>query len=383
MDAQAIETPITSLPLKRGPTRMDEIDQIVDLYYLEAVFGEPHDRKTNGAGSYCYIGTPYRCDLRGTEISDWVDRLSADVSRTFPTEEDFRIEFEGRSFRGCRDRSGISTEVALRRLPDTVPLLAELDFENKCVRKLLEATWLNNGGLVVISGLTGQGKTVVAGAAIRSRLEAWGGRAVTTEDPPELPLEGFWGHGSCRQLEVTYDERDPFKNGFAGAIRRAYRKLPATRPAILFVGEIRDSETATELLKAAINGMIVVCTVHAMDPVAAIRRIASLAEPVLGDAAAGLVSQALRLVVHNRLTLHAERPGWKRGQFTSSILLSDGEAHPVAATLREGRYAQLATLINFQAAHLKAADADNMSASDLLLKLGSRAPELQHQPGRK
>lgn len=354
---------------------VEDIDKIVDLYYLETITSPSVTRKQGGQGAYCFVGTPYRCDLRGTEIAEWVDRLAAQIAREYPTEEDFRVDFEGRSFRGCRDQSTGSTEVALRRMPSNVPSLTELDFENKCIRRLLEGSWLNNGGLVVICGLTGQGKTVVAGATIRTRLEAWGGRAVTTEDPPELPLEGLWGQGACRQLQVSYADADQNKNGFAGALRRAYRKLPATRPAILFVGEVRDEETASELIKAALNGMLVICTVHAMDQPSALRRIASLAEPVMGDSTNGLLGQALRLVVHNKLVLNPNKDGWKRGQFSCSIMVSDHESHPVAATIREGRWQQLGTLLTFQATHLRQAEMADLSASDLLTKIGSKAPE--------
>lgn len=362
---------------KHPTLAMGELDKIVDLYYLESITSQTVTRKRGGQGSYCFIGTPYRIDLRGTEIAEWVDRLAAQIEREYPTEEDFRVEFEGRSFRGCRDYSSGSSEVALRRMPSNVPALQELDFENKCVRKLLEGTWLNNGGLVVICGLTGQGKTVVAGSTVRTRLEAWGGRAVTTEDPPELPLEGLWGQGACRQIQVTYGETDSKKNGFAGALRRAYRKLPATRPAIMFVGEVRDEETAAELIKAALNGMLVICTVHAMDQTAALRRISSLAEPVLGESTNGLLAQALRLVVHNKLVLNPNKDGWKRGQFSCSIMVSDHESHPVASTIREGRWQQLGTLLTFQATHLRQAELADLSASDLLTKIGSKAPEYQ------
>lgn len=365
-------------PSNRGtPMGMEDLDKIVDLYYLESITSATVTRKRGGQGAYCFIGTPYRIDLRGTEVAEWVDRLAAQIEREYPTEEDFRVEFEGRSFRGCRDHSSGSSEVALRRMPSNVPALQELEFENKCVRKLLEGTWLNNGGLVVICGLTGQGKTVVAGSTIRTRLEAWGGRAVTTEDPPELPLEGLWGKGACRQIQVSYGDQDPNKNGFAGALRRAYRKLPATRPAILFVGEVRDEETAGELIKAALNGMLVICTVHAMDQSAALRRISSLAEPALGESTNGLLAQALRLVVHNKLVLNPNKDGWKRGQFSCSIMVSDHESHPVAATIREGRWQQLGTLLTFQSTHLRQAELADLSASDLLTKIGSKAPEYQ------
>lgn len=371
-----LETTEPTAPIA-APRTLDDLDRIVDLYYLEPVTGAPVETaRTGGQGAYVYYGPPQRADLRGTELADWVDRLQAKITEQFPAEEDFRIEFEGRTFRGCRDHSGLTTEVALRRLPKDVPLMSDLNFDHAASRLLLEAPWLNQGGLVMFCGLTGQGKTTLAGATVRTRLERYGGRCVTVEDPAELPLEGFFGEGACRQLQVNYTAADPWRRGFAGAMRRAYRKLPATRPAMLYVGEVRDNETAVELVKAALNGMLVITTIHAHDPIAAVTRLVTMAEQTLGDSASLLVGQALRLVMHHKLVLSSKSDGWKRGEFFGQLLYSDADNHPVANLIRTQRYAQLMQVQNFQMSHVRNAHRAGMSAGELMLEIGSKSPAM-------
>lgn len=356
------------------PTTLNDLDRVVDIYYLEPVTGAPvESERTGGQGAYVFYGPPTRADLRGTELAGWVDRLAAKINEEYPSAEDFRIEFEGRSFRGCRDFSGLTCEVALRRLPAQVPLLSDLTFDLDSVRGLLEAPWLDRGGLVLFCGLTGQGKTTVANAAVRSRLERYAGRCVTVEDPPELPMEGFFGQGACRQLQVDYTAADPWRRGFAGAMRRAYRKLPATRPAMLLVGEVRDNETAAELVKAALNGMLVFSTIHAHDAIAAVTRLVTMAEQTLGESASLLVGQALRMVVHNKLVLSAKADGWKRGEFFSQILFSDADNHPVANLIRTQRYPQLIQVQNFQMSHVRNAHRGGLSAGELMAEIGSKS----------
>lgn len=319
---------------------MADIEKIIDLYYYEEA---PIGFEPGGAGAYCYVGAAAAQPLAGTPAATWVDRLAAVIASRHPTEEDFRVEFDGRAFRACRcrDRDGGNTQVSLRRLPASTPRLDDLSITPSGVTKLLMAPVLNDGGLILFSGLTGQGKSTLASGTIRSRMEAFGGRGVSVEDVLEVPLEGVWGNGSFRQIRVDYDAQSR-SAGFAGAVRRAYRSLPATRPAMLYIGEVRDTETATEVVKAAANGMIVVTTIHAGSPVMAVMRLIGLAEAEMGEVAAMSVAQALRIVAQSSLVLRPDVTGWKRGTFDVQVLASDGPASPVAAQIARRQYAQMA-----------------------------------------
>lgn len=339
---------------KESPSLPDP-SQIIDLYgYLRVSAGDT--LKAWGAGSYCYIGQPTLIPLGGTALESWADGVLAAADAVSQGREDFLLVYDGMMYRGCRDEADRSVHVSLRRLPTSAPVLSDLQTDTPAMRRLLEGEWLNDGGLVMFAGLTGQGKTTWAGATIRSRLEQWGGRCVTVEDVTEMPLEGLWGPGSCRQMTVDYTHPDPQKRGFSGAMRRAYRSLPATRPAVLLVGEVRDTETAEEVVKAAANGMLVISTIHASDPVAAVMRLVSLSERAMGaEAALSNLGHGLRFVLHNQIRLNPTGKGWSRGRFSGTALVSSGHSAAVGHLIRSGKFNMLQSEIAFQAGHLAAA----------------------------
>ncbi|MCD9046776.1 ATPase, T2SS/T4P/T4SS family [Luteimonas sp. MHLX1A] len=339
---------------------------VIDLYI--------YDRRSLGPGwapsddAYFYTGCPTSVPVAGSPIASWVDRVATAAFSTPAGRADFRLELDGLSFRGMRCvQPSRPTQYALRQLPQVTPRLPDLSTNLPLIHELLMWDKLNEGGLVVLCGLTGQGKTTLASATVRSRLERFGGRCVTVEDICEAALEGIWGKGSCRQIEVDYDTANQVTHGFAGAVRRAYRSLPATRPAMLFIGEVRDGETAAEVVKAASNGMLVVTTVHSMDPASAIMRIADLAHAEMGDSALSALGQAVRLVVHQSLDLAPSGSGWSRGTVRCNALVCDGPSHPIANMIRERDYKHAAGIQSRQSIWLRQAG----SVSELLREIGS------------
>lgn len=362
------------------PTRMEFLDRITDIYFHEEVFVEGEEAPVaGGEGAYAFHGRSERLELTGTELAGWVDAVARHIREAHPTEEDFRITVQGVTWRCCRDRSDISTEISMRQITDRIPMLNDLVTDSPPLLAILEHPILNDGGLVVISGLTGSGKTTLCGAMLNARLRKFGGRCVSVEDPAELPLEGTYGGGVCRQMAVRYDDTlDSHRRGFAGAVRRAYRKFPAVRPAILYVGEVRDEETAVELLKASSNGMLVITTVHAEDPIAAITRIAGLASVKMGDGADVLLAQALRLSIHTQLEwLPVEREPagggrYKRARSRMTAVFSSGSSHAVAQNIRQRKYQQINQSIETQMGVLRRAAASGQPVAATLRDLGAQ-----------
>lgn len=352
------------------PHTLNDLDRVIDLYMYEDVRPGNPNLLPGGAGAICYYGLATCARLGGTELEAWVDRLGVHLAEHPALGEDFRVEFEGRIWRAMRDVSQRGTQISIRRLPTAAPALSDIRMTS-LVRDLLAASWLNDGGLVLLCGLTGQGKTTVAGATIRTRLEKFGGRCLGVEDVAEVPLEGLWGHGSCRQLAVDYTTEDPNRRGFAGAIRRAYRSMPATRPAILFVGEVRDAETATEVVKAAANGMLVITTAHSYDPASALLRLSSLAKATMGDAADIALAQAVRMVMHMSLRLRPDETGWTRGSYTPSLLFSDGPAHALANLIRKANYAGMADIMERQKGKIDQVSRKGGNVEELLAQLSA------------
>lgn len=352
------------------PTDIQHLDRVIDLFYYESA-ADGH--ALGGAGAFCYYGAPESALLAGTQLEGWVSDLFEHIRQAYPGKEDFRVSFRNTDWRACRDISATSTLIQLRRLPKATPLLKDLRMKEPSIRDLMLAPWLNDGGLLMFCGLTGQGKSTIAASTVRSRLEKYAGRCVVVEDVAELPLEGRHGSGTCRQIAADYDTPIPRLHGFPGAIRRAYRSYPAARPAILFIGEVRDVETAQEVVKAAANGMLVITTIHSFDPVAGLMRLLSLAEQGMGAAAGDAIAQALRMVVHHSLNLLPNQAGWGRGEFTASAIISDGPSHPIANLIRKGQYAQMGSVLMHQKTKCRLASQNNTPAGVLLRELGSQA----------
>ncbi len=185
---------------------------------------------------------------------------------------------------------------ALRHLPAQVPLLTALQGLTEPVLKvLMDPAHHEEGGIILVAGLTGSGKTTTVSAMIRSRLEAYSGYCHTVEDPPEFMLAGRWGGGLCTQSSVGGERT------FPRLIAQAMRAFPSGTPGMLFVGEIRDAASAEEALKIAANGNLVLTTIHSKDVMSAVQRLLMLAGGEDSPAACAQLSNALRYVQHQRL----------------------------------------------------------------------------------
>ncbi len=119
----------------------------------------------------------------------------------------------------------------------------------------------NRAGIFVVTGPTGSGKTTTMYAALRE-IATEDVNIMTVEDPVEYELPGL------TQIQV-----EP-KQGvtFASALRAILRQ----DPDVVFVGEIRDFETAEMAAQASLTGHLVLATMHTNDAVGAIRRFTDL-----------------------------------------------------------------------------------------------------------
>lgn len=116
-------------------------------------------------------------------------------------------------------------------------------------------------GLVVVNGPTGSGKTTTLYAALR-HLNASSRSIVTIEDPVEYQLEGITQGNVNPRAGIT----------FAVGLRSILRQ----DPDVIFVGEVRDHETATTAVEAALTGHLVLTSMHANDACSAITRLVEI-----------------------------------------------------------------------------------------------------------
>ena len=153
--------------------------------------------------------------------------------------------------------------------------------------KMLKAACQTDAGMVLVSGPTGSGKTTTLYTALRS-IDASARNVITIEDPVEYRLEGV--------TQTAVDTRAGMT--FAGLLTSMLRQ----DPDVIFVGEIRDTETAQTAMRAAMTGHLVFSTLHARDTVGSIFRLRDLGvEPYLiANAVTVCLSQRLVRVLCER-----------------------------------------------------------------------------------
>ena len=135
-------------------------------------------------------------------------------------------------------------------------------------------------GIVLVTGPTGSGKTTTLYSALSS-LNTPAVNIHTAEDPVEYNIDGL----VQTQIDFTMGYN------FAAALKAILRQ----DPNIIMVGEIRDFETASIAIKAALTGQLVFSTIHTNDAPGTINRLVDIGiKPFL-------VSSAIRTIMAQRL----------------------------------------------------------------------------------
>lgn len=157
--------------------------------------------------------------------------------------------------------------------------LADLGLQKKDA-ELVEQNIKKPWGMVLISGPAGSGKTTSLYAILKI-LNTRQVNIMTIEDPIEYDIEGV------NQLQVNAKTNLTFSEGLKAIVRQ--------NPDIIMVGEIRDEETASLAVNAAMTGHLVLSTFHANDAATALPRLEDMGvEPFL-------LTSTLNLVISQRL----------------------------------------------------------------------------------
>ncbi|MEQ1490085.1 MAG: ATPase, T2SS/T4P/T4SS family [Terricaulis sp.] len=174
---------------------------------------------------------------------------------------------------------GESIVVRLLGATHRIPELSELGPSASQRSLMLEAIGQPHG-LVLVTGPTGSGKTTTV-YRLLSHLNDGVRKIVTIEDPVEFDLPGVLQLGVRADIDLE----------FAAGLRSILRQ----DPDVIFVGEIRDAETAQTAVQAALTGHLVISTVHTNSALAAAARLIDLGvEPfLLADVLRTLVGQRL------------------------------------------------------------------------------------------
>ena len=169
------------------------------------------------------------------------------------------INNEQIDFRVSTFPTTLGEKVAIRVLDPSVGLKSfeELGLEKTNIQILKEAI-RKPYGLILITGPTGSGKTTTL-YAILNLLNKEGVNIVSLEDPAEYFIDGI--NQSQVKPQIGYD--------FAQGLRHVLRQ----DPDIIMVGEVRDSETASLVIHAALTGHIVLSTLHTNNVIGVVPRL--------------------------------------------------------------------------------------------------------------
>jgi twitching motility protein PilT len=176
--------------------------------------------------------------------------------------------------------------VAIRHIPLKIPTFEELRLPVESLKKLL----VNERGIILVTGITGSGKTSTLAAMVESLNQTWEAHIITIEDPIEFVF-------TDRKSIISQREVGSDTNTFVDALRAAMRQ----DPDIILVGEMRDLETTQAAITAAETGHLVFATMHTVNAVQTLSRIVDLYPPhqqaqvrmQLAETLKGIVSQRL------------------------------------------------------------------------------------------
>jgi len=191
-----------------------------------------------------------------------------------------------------KENDGIAA--AIRALSLDIPKVEEIGFPNDIWQDIVN----RKHGLVLVTGITGAGKSTTIASLIDRISEKRACRIITLEDPIEYIYQQRYSIIS--QREVGKDV-----HSFVDGLRSMMRE----DPDIIFVGEMRDPETISMTLMAAETGHLVFSTLHTRDTTGTITRILDYFPEGRQTEVSNQLSLGLRYVISQKLILKKDATG--------------------------------------------------------------------------
>ncbi|MCC7145928.1 MAG: PilT/PilU family type 4a pilus ATPase [Phycisphaeraceae bacterium] len=218
---------------------------------------------------------------------DW-QRLKADGA------VDSSLHTAGMHFRlNCfHENDGLA--LAIRCLESAPPPVEQIGFPNQVWRDIVTL----QQGLVLITGITGAGKSTTIASLINHIVAHRPCRIITLEDPIEYPLSSQ--SAIVSQREIGRDVPS-FERGLRDALRED--------PDVIFVGEMRDRESTAWTLTAAETGHLVFSTLHTRDVRGSITRLLDMFPPDRQNEVASQLSLGLSHIIAQKLVPRSDGQG--------------------------------------------------------------------------
>src|SRR5881409_793432 len=237
---------------------------------------------------------------------------------------DFAYEMDAASrFRSNYFKQSEGYGAAFRLIPTKISTLEELGIP-QVVKKFAHL----RGGLVLVTGPTGSGKTTTQAALVDFINENFARHVVTIEEPIEFV------HDNKRSI-ITQREVPGDSISFPAALKAALRE----DTDIVLIGEMRDLETISLALTAAETGLLVIGTLHTNNARKTEDRMIDAFPADRQAQARAMLANSLRGVVAQLLLKRSDRPGRIA---VNEILIANAA---VAAIIREGATQKLQDVI--------------------------------------
>lgn len=212
------------------------------------------------------------------------DEILAKFENQFSVDCSYRLADLQFRINVFKENDGICA--AIRALALDIPAVENIGFPNNCWEDIIE----RKQGLVLVTGITGAGKSTTIASLIDRICQNRACRIITAEDPIEYIYQQR--HSLISQREVGRDVKS-----FADGLRAMLRE----DPDVIFVGEMRDPETISMTLMAAETGHLVFSTLHTRDVTGTITRILDYFPEGRQSEVRNQLSLGLRYIISQKL----------------------------------------------------------------------------------
>jgi twitching motility protein PilT len=260
--------------------------------------------------------------IRELVLDTLTETQRANLEEEWELDYALQVEDIGR-FRGNVHIARGNIEAAFRFISQEIPEMEKLG-HHEAVKNFCKL----RGGLVVITGITGSGKSTTLASMVKRISDTRSGVIITLEDPIEFVFE----HSSClvKQREIGGDTKS-----FPRALRQALRQ----DPDVIVVSEMRDLETIRIALTAAETVHLVLATLHTADAPQTIDRLVDVFPAEQQPQIVTQLAGCLQGIVSQRLIPRADG----RGRALASEVLVP--SHAIRNCIRERKLEQIIGLM--------------------------------------
>jgi len=254
-----------------------------------------------GSDLFIAVGSPPRMNVEGSLQELSLDPLypedSQDLIQQLLTQEQwelflrtreiniaYSLEDRGRFRVNAYFQRGTAASV-IRQIRAKIPAATELNLP-----PILERLVLSPRGLILVTGATGSGKSTTMAAMINYRAAQLEGHIITVEDPIEYLFQHDRSLVTQREVGI-----DTFS--FGEALKSTLRQAPN----VIYIGELRDSETVEFALHSAETGHLVLSTLHSTNATQTIDRVLNFFSRDHHHQILAQLSLSLKAIISQRL----------------------------------------------------------------------------------